>query len=295
MAERLEGKVALVTGATSGIGEETARLFAAEGARVGVGGRKPEKAARVVESIKAAGGEAVFVPLEVTDPDQWDAAVAQLREAYGELHILVNNAGTNEPCMLPKVDLDEWNKILAINVTGPMLGIKACAPLMRESGGGSIVNISSLAGLLGTPGTAYTTSKFALRGLSAAAAFDYCDWSIRSNVICPGFIGGTDMTNAIDKGVMDNPIMKKFTGGGNPMAKMALSGREGRTSELAAAVLFLASDESSYVNGVEIPVDGGLYATGVYSFARDKLELMQKVMTGDVPGPMRAIVEKMRR
>lgn len=260
---RLKNKVAIVTGSTSGIGLAIAKLFASEGAKVVVAARKEELAKKVVSEIKAEGGEATFIKLEVTDKEQWEDAVKQVKEMYSSLHILVNNAGTNEMCALPHVDLDQWNKIMAINVTGPMMGIQACAPLMKESGGGSIVNISSLAGMQGTPGTAYTTSKWALRGLSASAAYGLSNWGIRSNVICPGFIGNTNMTNAIEA----------QSGGQNPLANFALLGRSGETMELAQAALFFASDESSYVTGIDMPVDGGLYDAGVYSIMHSKLAM----------------------
>ena len=261
---RLQNKVAIVTGSTSGIGLAIAKLFAREGAKVVVAARKEEVAKQVVSEIKAEGGEATFIKLEVTDKAQWEDAVKQVKEIYGGLHILVNNAGTNEMCALPHVDVDQWNKIMAINVTGPMMGIQACAPLMKESGGGSIVNISSLAGMLGTPGTAYTTSKWALRGLSASAAYGLSNWGIRSNVICPGFIEHTNLTNAIEA----------QSGGQNPLATFALVGRSGEPMELAQAALFFASDESSYVTGIDMPVDGGLYDAGIYALMRSQLALL---------------------
>jgi NAD(P)-dependent dehydrogenase (short-subunit alcohol dehydrogenase family) len=127
---------------------------------------------------------------------------------FGSLHILVNNAGTNELCAVPNVDVDQWNKVMSINVTGPMMGIQACAALMKESWGGSIVNISSLAGMQGTFSTAYSTSKWALNGLSASVAFNLADWGIRSNVICPGFIRNTNLTNVIEsaQATAHNPL-----------------------------------------------------------------------------------------
>jgi NAD(P)-dependent dehydrogenase (short-subunit alcohol dehydrogenase family) len=146
---RLKDKVAIVTGSTSGIGLAIAKLFAAEGAKVVIAARKEDVANNVVAEIKAAGGGAAFIPLEVTAQDQWESAVSRIKEMFGSLHILVNNAGTNELCAVPNVELDQWNKVMSINVTGPMLGMQACAALMKESGGGSIVNISSLAGMQG--------------------------------------------------------------------------------------------------------------------------------------------------
>jgi NAD(P)-dependent dehydrogenase (short-subunit alcohol dehydrogenase family) len=263
---RLKNKVAIVTGSTSGIGLAIAKLFAIEGAKVVIAARKEELAKKIVSQIKEEGGEATFIKLEVTDQKQWESAIKQVKEIYGSLHILVNNAATNELCALPNVDLDQWNKIMAINVTGPMIGIQTCAPLMKESGGGSIINIASLGGMHGTPSTAYTTSKWALRGLSGSAAYGLSNWGIRSNVICPGFIENTNMTNAIEA----------QGSGQNPLANFSLLGRSGKTMELAQAALFFASDESSYVTGIDMPVDGGLYDAGVYSLMRSKFAMLNE-------------------
>jgi NAD(P)-dependent dehydrogenase (short-subunit alcohol dehydrogenase family) len=253
---RLQNKVAIVTGSTSGIGLAIAKLFASEGAKVVLAARKEDIANQVVTEIKADGGEATFMPLEVTKMEDWVNLVNKTHEVYGAIHILVNNAGTNEMCSLPNIDVDQWHKIMDINVTGPMIGIQLCAPVMKASGGGSIVNISSIAGMLGTPSTAYSTSKWALNGLSANAAFSLGSFGIRSNVICPGFIADTNLTNAMPKGVK------------NPIEDIALAGRSGKTSELAQTALFLASDESSYVTGTILPVDGGLTDGGHYAAMR---------------------------
>lgn len=263
----LKGKTALVTGATSGIGEAIARLFASEGAQVIIGGRKDEIGTSIVKDIRDQGFDASYVHLEVTEQDDWKKAVQFAQDTYGQLNILVNNAGTNEICAFPNIDLKEWEKVMATNVTGPMMGIDLCAPLMKQSGGGSIVNISSLGGMYGTPSTAYSTSKWAIRGLSANAAFSFSDWGIRSNVIAPGFIGGTNMTKA---------ILEK-TGGQDVIGKMTLLGRSGKTSELAQAALFLASDASSYITGLDIPVDGGLYTAGYYGTMKANM----KMFTGE--------------
>jgi NAD(P)-dependent dehydrogenase (short-subunit alcohol dehydrogenase family) len=259
---RLKDKVALVTGATSGIGEAIARLFAQEGAKVLLGGRKDALGQSIVADIQANGGDATYVHLEVTEPTDWQNAVKTAQQVYGKLTILVNNAGTNEACAFPNIDLDHWNQIMAINVTGPMLGIDACAPLMKQAGGGAIVNISSLGGMYGTPSTAYSTSKWAIRGLSANAAFSFSDWGIRSNVIAPGFIGGTNMTKAI----------LKANQGQDVMGQMTLLGRSGKTNELAQAALFLASDDAAYITGLDIPVDGGLYTAGYYGTMKAQMK-----------------------
>lgn len=267
---QLAGKVAIVTGATSGIGEAIARRFAAEGATVIIGGRKDEVGQQIVAEIKAAGQKALYSHLEVTEEADWEATVELAKEATGRLDILVNNAGTNAADSLPHVDLEQWNQIMAINVTGPLLGIQTCAPLMKETDGGSIVNISSLGGMLATPSTAYSTSKWALRGLSKNAAFTYADWGIRSNVIEPGFIGDTNMTKAI----LQNT---KAKGG---LGTTSLLGRDGEPSELAAAALFLASDDSSYLTGIDLPVDGGLSSAGAYGLVKAQLRAAIKQAEG---------------
>ena len=259
---RLKNKVAIVTGSTSGIGLAIAKLYVREGAKVVIAARKEDVANQIVSEIKADGGEATFIKLEVTSKADWENVVNKTKEIYGGIHILVNNAGTNELCSLPNVDLDLWSKIMDINVTGPMMGIQLCAPVMKECGGGSIINISSIAGMLGTPSTAYSTSKWALNGLSANAAFSLGSFGIRSNVICPGFIANTNLTNAIPAGAK------------NPIDDIALLGRTGETKELAGAALFLASDDSSYVTGTIIPVDGGLTDGGHYTLMRAQMAML---------------------
>ena len=169
---RLEGKVALITGATGGMGRASARLFAREGAAVALGVRHRDKGDALAEEIRAAGGTALVVDLEVTDQAQWTGAVDQIKRELGALHVLMNIVGSNELSMIPNVDLEVWNKVFQINLTGTLMGIQTCAPIMRDSGGGSIVNIGSVAGITGNFSTAYSSSKWALEGLSRSAARD---------------------------------------------------------------------------------------------------------------------------
>lgn len=202
---RLENKVALITGGYGGMGRASARLFAREGATVFVAGRSHERGQTLVEEIERTGGNAHFVELDTINQDHWNAAIGEIKEKAGALHVLMNIVGSNELVRFPEVDVEQWNKIFEINVTGTMRGIQTCAPLIKESGGGSIVNIGSVGGITGNFSTAYSASKWALEGLSRSAAYIYADWGIRSNVIQPGWIE-TDMTAAMES----NPIAKKM-------------------------------------------------------------------------------------
>jgi NAD(P)-dependent dehydrogenase (short-subunit alcohol dehydrogenase family) len=254
---RLENKVALITGGYGGMGRASARLFAQEGATVAIAGRSQERGEALAKEITDAGGKAFFVELEVTDQEQWDAAVERVREQAGALHILMNIVGSNTLVMFPNVDIDEWNKIYEINVVGTLRGIQTCAPLIKESGGGSIVNIGSVAGITGNFGTGYSSSKWALEGLSRSAAYIYADWGIRCNVIQPGWIE-TDLTASMSK----NVVMKKFTE--HTMNNTVLLRRGGKAEEIGYTALFLASDESSYITGTDIVVDGGWFSSAPY-------------------------------
>ena len=254
---RLQNKVALITGGYGGMGRASARLFAREGATVFVAGRNRERGDALVAELNDAGGKAHFVPLDVVDQDQWDAAVAQVKERAGALHVLMNIVGSNALVRFPHVDIDEFNKIFEINVTGTLRGIQTCAPLMRDSGGGSIVNIGSVAGITGNFGTGYSSSKWALEGLSRSAAYVYSDWNIRCNVIQPGWIE-TDLTASM----ASNPIVKKAQA--HVMKNTVLLRRSGKAEEIGYTALFLASDESSYITGTDIVVDGGWFSSAPY-------------------------------
>jgi NAD(P)-dependent dehydrogenase (short-subunit alcohol dehydrogenase family) len=254
---RLENKVALITGALGGMGRASSRLFAKEGATVVVTSRSDEGADVLLKEITDAGGKAVFMELNVTEHDHWDAAVNKIREQFGGLHVLMNIVGSNDLVMLPEVDIDAWNKIFEINVTAILVGMQTCAPLMKDSGGGSIVNIGSVAGITGNFSTAYSSSKWALEGLSRSAAYVYADWGIRWNVIQPGFIE-TDMTAAMTKNAAVRKMQKHV------MGNTVLLRRRGKAEEIAYAALFLASDESSYITGTDIVVDGGWFSSAPY-------------------------------
>jgi NAD(P)-dependent dehydrogenase (short-subunit alcohol dehydrogenase family) len=203
------------------------------------------------------GGKAHFVELDVVNQEQWDAAVAQVKKQAGALHVLMNIVGSNALVRLPEIDIEQWNKIFEINVTGSVRGIQTCAPLIRNSGGGSIVNIGSVAGITGNFSTGYSASKWALEGLSRSAAYIYADWGIRSNVIQPGWIE-TDLTASMQS----NPIVKKMQS--SMMNNTVLLRRSGKAEDIAYTALFLASDESSYITGTDIVVDGGWFSAAPY-------------------------------
>ena len=271
---RLEHKVALITGGYEGMGRASARLFAQEGATVFVASRDQARGDALVAEIAAAGGTAHFVKLDVVDQDQWDAAVAQIRDQAGGLHVLMNIVGSNDLVMLPDVDIDAWNGIFEINVTATLRGIQTCAPLMRESGGGSIVNIGSVAGITGNFSTGYSSSKWALEGLSRSAAYVYADWGIRCNVIQPGFIE-TDLTASMSS----NPLVKNMAS--KAMNNTVLLRRSGKAEEIAFTALFLASDESSYITGTDIVVDGGWFSSAPYLANERSHRMLQLLDTKD--------------
>jgi NAD(P)-dependent dehydrogenase (short-subunit alcohol dehydrogenase family) len=169
----------------------------------------------------------------------------------------MNIVGSNALVRFPEIDIQEWNKLFEINITGTLRGIQTCAPLIKDSGGGSIVNIGSVAGITGTFSTAYSASKWALEGLLRSAAYVYADWGIRSNVIQPGWIE-TDLTASMQK----NRIVKKMQS--SVMKTTVLLRRSGKAEEIAYTALFLASDESSYITGTDIVVDGGWFSAAPY-------------------------------
>lgn len=237
---RLDGKVAIITGAARGQGAAEARLFAAEGARVVVADVLDDEGKAVAAEI---GDAAVYTHLDVTDEGQWADAVALAERTFGPVTVLVNNAGILLFQAVHKTELDDFDRVLRVNVHGVFLGMKAVTPSMEKAGGGSIVNISSTAGLQGLPYlAAYVASKWAVRGLTKSAAIDLGHKGIRVNSVHPG---GID-TPMVAGTSADAPFYKRL-----PVARM------GSADESARAVLFLASDEASYIAGAELAVDGG--------------------------------------
>ncbi len=248
--DRLKGKVALISGGARGQGAAEAGLFVAEGAKVVIGDVLDDQAAKTAQEINAkAGGRAIAaVHLDVTRAADWRAAVEACEREFGGLDILVNNAGIFNTTGLEDTTEELWDAVVNINQKGVWLGMKFVLPAMRKRGGGSIVNISSVAGLTGSAGsTAYHGTKGAVRLLTKAAAVQYGSEKIRVNSVHPGIIA-TQMIDIIPKAQRD-----RFTG-------IVPLRREGTAEDVAKMVLFLASDDSSYCTGAEFVVDGGLNA-----------------------------------
>ena len=245
---RLENKVALISGGARGIGAAVAKIFAQEGAKLVICDILEDEGCKTAEEITAAGGECVFVRLDVTSETDWEQAAAEVTSRCGRLDILVNNAGITARGNVEETSVADWTRTMDINVKGAFLGSKQAIPVMRASGGGSIINISSGAGIAPQPGTsgAYAASKGAVRIFSKSTAIQYAAENIRCNSVHPGPIE-TDMLRATRPDENNLEIMK----GRVPL------GRFGRAEEIAYGVLYLASDESSFVTGSELVIDGG--------------------------------------
>jgi NAD(P)-dependent dehydrogenase (short-subunit alcohol dehydrogenase family) len=245
---RLAGKVALISGGARGMGAVEARLFAREGAKVVLGDVLDAEGRAVEADIGKAGGEAVYTRLDVTREADWQAAVGAAVSRFGKLDVLVNNAGVGGPGRVEDVTLEEWNRVMDVNSTGVFLGTRAVIPALRRAGGGAIVNISSQLGLVGVDNSSpqYQASKGAVRLLTKATAIQYAKEGIRANSVHPGPIV-TPMTEARRK----DPASYALTVSRIPL------GRYGEPEEVAYGVLYLASDESRFVTGAELVIDGG--------------------------------------
>ena len=247
---RLEGKVALITGAAHGMGAEEARLFAREGARVAIADIREDDARKVEAEIAEAGGESMVLMLDVSQEDQWEQSVAAVVAKFGKLDILVNNAGISGSGERDATSTDAWDRLMNINAKGVFLGMKYAIPEMEKAGGGAIVNISSISGFVGQEGIhpGYNASKGAVRLVTKAAAVQHAKIGIRVNSVHPGML--PPMLTSFQRGDPNRDAMNAAV----PM------GREGEPIEVANAVLFLASDEASYITGTELIVDGGFTA-----------------------------------
>ena len=248
---RLEGKVALISGGARGQGAAEAKLFAGEGAKVVFGDVLDDLGKQVEAEIHEVGGEALYIHLDVTNAADWASAVEAAVSRYGRLDVLVNNAGITIRKNVEDTTEEDWDRIMAINAKGVFLGTKQAIPAMRESGGGSIVNISSTAGLVGSPysGASYAATKGAVRLFTKATAIQYAKEGIRCNSVHPGLLE-TPMTQDM---LADAAHREERT------QRIPL-GRVGTAEDVAYGVLYLASDESSFVTGSELVIDGGATA-----------------------------------
>ena len=247
---RLEGKVALISGGARGQGEAEGRLFVSEGAKVVLADILDAEGEAVAADIREGGGDASYVHLDVVSEDNWRAAVEFTLETYGRLDILINNAAIYSRTSIVDTDLEEWRRIMEINSTGVFLGTKHAVPAMQRSGGGSIINISSTAGLVGSArGSAYGASKGSVRLFTKYTAIQHAADSIRANSIHPGPID-TEM-------IAEN--LSTPDGRAESESRVPLQ-RIGTVMDVAYGALFLASDDSSYMTGAELVIDGGVTA-----------------------------------
>ena len=246
---RLEGKVAIVSGGAGGMGAEEARLFAREGAAVTIIDLLEDKGAKVETEIVESGGRAMFLRADVTSEEDWQHVVQETVSRFGRLDILVNNAGISSGSYSDPLDTEGWRHIMDVNITGVFLGTKHAIPEMLKAGGGSIVNISSIMGFVGGGNHAgYNASKGAVRIFTKGMAVRYGPQGIRVNSVHPGYMP------PMGKGVPMEETRRQAQLAQTPL------GRLGRQEEVAYAVLFLASDEASYITGAELAVDGGYTA-----------------------------------
>ena len=244
MTGRLEGKIALITGAAMGMGAAHAKAFVREGARVVIADLADDQGSELAASL---GDSAHFVHLDVTDADQWEIAVAQSVERFGGLNVLINNAGIFTTGTLEEYSLQTWNKTIAVNLTSAFLGLKSAVATLAEAAPSSVVNVSSTAGLQGYPKFhGYAASKWGLRGLTRSAALELADRGIRVNSIHPGGIA-TPLLEAVRE--IDDSDLE-----GSTLSRLA------RPEEITGLMVYLASDESSFVSGGEFVIDGGATA-----------------------------------
>lgn len=248
---RLSGKVALITGGGTGIGRACALRFASEGAKIAIVGRRKELLAKTQREIQVSGGEAFAMECDVTESGQVNHAVRTVAEKFGALNVVVNNAGVMKPGTAEETSDGDWNWILSVNLTGTFLVSRAALAPMRASGGGSIINISSVYGLVGMPRrAAYAASKGGVTLLTKAMALDHVREKIRVNCICPALVE-TEIARELFAAAPDPAAAKQ--------ARVSLipAGRAGTPEEIAALAAYLASDESAWVTGAALPIDGG--------------------------------------
>ena len=248
---RLVGKVALISGGARGQGTAETQLFVREGAAVVFGDILDDEGKKVEAEIRATGGQATYVHLNVTREADWRAAVTTAVQTYGKLDVLVNNAGILFRAKIEDTTEADWDRIMAVNVKGVFLGTKCAIPAMRQAGGGSIINISSTAGLVGAPGgtAAYTATKGAVRLFTKSTAIQHAKENIRCNSVHPGPIATDMIKDSLENKTQWEQRLRRL-----PM------GRVGTPEEVAYGVIYLASDEASYMTGSELVIDGGTTA-----------------------------------
>jgi len=249
---RLENKIAIITGAAGGIGASAAKIFAKEGARILITDIQEEKLKAITDEITKNGGVATYMIQDVSSESGWKSVVDRTIELYGNIDILVNNAGVsgNIVSTFEERTVEEFHRIISINLLSQFLGVKAVIPYMKEKRQGSIVNVSSIGGIIGSANaTAYTASKGGIRSYSKGAAAELAPFNIRVNSVHPGYIA-TPMT----KDLPDADEFEKIAVGATPL------GREGTSDEVAYGLLYLASSEASFITGTELIIDGGATA-----------------------------------
>ncbi|HZZ36083.1 MAG TPA: glucose 1-dehydrogenase [Caulobacteraceae bacterium] len=248
---RLAGKVAVITGAASGIGAETARRMAAQGARLVLTDLNAEAGEALARSL---GADAIFLAQDITDEARWLEVVQAAVDRFGRIDVLVNSAGVAGGSPLMEMTLEEWRRVMSVNADGVFLGMRACAPVMAEKGGGSIVNLSSILGKVGQGGAAhYCASKGAVLLLTKAAALEWAPVGIRVNSVHPGYIETPMVAGALHDAENGNELRDLI------ISRHAL-GRMGIAREIADGIVFLASDEASFMTGAELVIDGGYLA-----------------------------------
>lgn len=248
---RVQEKTALVTGAGTGIGQAAAEMLAEEGAQVAVTDIDEEAGRETVDRITDAGGEAAFFRHDVASEDDWERVVDAVQDTFGAPDILVNNAGIYRIEPIDEISIEDWRQLMDVNVTGVFLGMKHCTPLMREQGTGSVINVSSVAGLVGLAGHAcYGASKGAVRTMTKDAAIELAEAGVRVNSIHPAYID----TEMADYGAEVQDATKE------ELAAMHPIGHMGKPDDVAYAVVYLASEESKFMTGSELVLDGGFTA-----------------------------------
>ncbi len=259
MGERFKSRTAVVTAAGSGIGAATARAFAREGARVVVADLSGKRAEETAAAIAAAGGQAVWIKMDAAEPDAVQATLQLALDRWGSVDVLVNNAGYGEPGLLADCSIESWNRTLAVTLTSVFLGLKYSLPLMRRQGRGVVVNTASVSGTAGDYGmSAYNAAKAGVINLTRSAALECAQDGIRVNCVCPGGID-TRVTQVL-AGERAGEVRRA-------MAAVHPLGRMGEADEIAHTILFLASDEASFITGASLVADGGLTAqTGLPPF-----------------------------